>query len=129
MKNYLKILETSKKDTVHKNVALRKGEKDLSQWNAIKLTEEAADTLLERLQRVLPPELELKISNVKLNLFEKAEGESTLMVKAQLYETEDKHILLKVFVHEQTLKGKTRKIARAIYELGFTSVDIKTRVM
>ncbi len=128
MKNYLKILETSKKDRLHKSIPLRKGDSAITQWRAINLAEDMASSLLERLESVLSADMEIKINKVNLNLFDEPGLEGTAYVRAQLYENEHRKLLLKVFVHEESSKGKSKKIARAIYEVQLNSRQASTRV-
>lgn len=128
MKNYLKILKTSKKDRLHKSVLLRKGDAAITQWKAINLAEEMAGTLLDKLGAVVSKDIEIKINKVNLHLFEQPGTEGKAYVKAQLYENEHRKLLLKVFVHEETTKGKSKKIARAIYEVQLISKQEHSRV-
>ncbi len=127
MKNYLRILETSKKDRLHKTIPLRKGAAALTEWNAINLSEQMATVLLNRLQDVVAMDVEIKVSKVDFNLFDKPGKEGVAQLKAQLYENEHRKLLLKVFVHEENHKGKTKKIARAIYELQLISKQEQSR--
>ncbi len=128
MKNYLKVLETSKKDRLFKTVPLRKGDATITQWKAINLAEDMASALIDKLRHVLSEDVDIKINNVNLNLFEEPGSEGVAHVKAQLYENEHRKLLLKVFVHEENHKGKTKKIARAIYELQLISLQERNRV-
>lgn len=128
MKNYLRILETCKRDRLHKTVNLRSGNQELDQWQALSLTEEMAGELLARLKGVVGSQLQVKIVNVKSNFFEKSTKDSIVRGRAQLYENEHRRILLKVFVHQENGKGKTVRIARSIYELELVQNMLRTKV-
>jgi hypothetical protein len=128
MKNYLRILETSKKDQLHKTFLIRKGGATFTQWKAINLAEEMANTLLARLGDVVSDDVEVKVCKVNLNLFDEPGKDGITHARAQLYENEHRKLLLKVFIHEENNRGKSRKIARAIYELQLVSKEGHSRV-
>ena len=117
MKDYVKILESSKRASFQKIVTVRENEKASLQWHALNLIEEASERMKSRLEDILDNYHAMKIPRVKLDLFDKIGEEPRLMVKAQLYSSNSKEILLKVFVHELQGQGKTRKLAKAIYHI------------
>lgn len=122
MKDFVKILESNNKASFQKVVTMRGEVQPKLQWNALNLIEEASETMKLRLSNILDSYLEIKIPNVKLDIFNQMGSEPRLMVKAQLYASNSKEILLKVFVHELQGKGKTRKLAKAIYHLQLVNV-------
>lgn len=128
MKDYVKILESSKKGSFQKIVTVRGNQKASLQWNALNLIEDASERMKTRLEDILDGHLTMKIPNVKLDLFEKMGEEPRLMVKAQLYASNSKEILLKVFVHELQSQGKTKKLARAIYHIELVNQQSGRRV-
>lgn len=128
MKDYVKILENSKKANFQKVVTMRGEGQPKLQWNALNLIEEASTQMQHRLNDILDNHLEIKVPNVKLDIFNELGTEPQLMVKAQLYASNSKEILLKVFVHEMQGKGKTRKLAKAIYNLELVNVQSGRKV-
>ena len=128
MKDYVKILENSKKANFQKVVTMRGEGQPKLQWNALNLIEEASTQMQHRLNDILDDHLEIKVPNVKLDIFNELGTEPQLMVKAQLYASNSKEILLKVFVHEMQGKGKTRKLAKAIYNLELVNVQSGRKV-
>lgn len=128
MKDYVKILESSKKGSFQKIVTVRGNQKASLQWNALNLIEDASERMKTRLEDILDGHLTMKIPSVKLDLFEKMGEEPRLMVKAQLYSSNSKEILLKVFVHELQSQGKTKKLARAIYHIELVNQQSGRRV-
>lgn len=117
MKDYVRILEKNKKSSFQRVFTVRGEEQSKLQWNALNLMEEAFEDMKARLTDILDPDIESRVSNVKLDIFNELGGEPRLLVKAQLYDSNSRELLLKVFVHEMQGKGKTRKLARAIYTL------------
>lgn len=117
MRDYVKILESNKKANFQKVVTVRGTDEAAVQWNALNLIEDASEKMQARLVDMLESNLVLQVPSVKLDLFDEMGKEPRLMVKAQLYSNNSKKILLKVFVHEMLEKGKTRKLAKAIYHL------------
>lgn len=113
----MKILESNKKANFQKVVTVRGTDEAAVQWNALNLIEDASEKMQARLVDMLESNLVLQVPSVKLDLFDEMGKEPRLMVKAQLYSNNSKKILLKVFVHEMLEKGKTRKLAKAIYHL------------
>lgn len=128
MKDYVKILESSKKGSFQKIVTVRGNQKASLQWNALNLIEDASERMKTRLEDILDGHLTMKIPSVKLDLFEKMGEEPRLMVKAQLYSSNSKEILLKVFVHELQSQGKTKKLAKAIYHIELVNQHSGRRV-
>lgn len=128
MKDYVKILESSKKASFQKIVTVRGNQKASLQWNALNLIEDASERMKTRLEDILDGHLTMKIPSVKLDLFEKMGEEPRLMVKAQLYSSNSKEILLKVFVHEVQGQGKTKKLAKAIYHIELVNQQSGRRV-
>lgn len=123
MKNYLRVLETSKKDRLHKTISSGNHDGRFTQWKAIRTTEQMADAMLKRLNDILPTELVAKVQNVKLDMMEEAGARVTVFVKAQLFATEHRELLLKVFLHQENNKGKTKKIAKAVYQLELENTE------
>jgi len=117
MRDYVKILESNKKANFQKVVTVRGTDEAAVQWNALNLIEDASEKMQARLVDMLESNIVLQVPSVKLDLFDEMGKEPRLMVKAQLYSNNSKKILLKVFVHEMLEKGKTRKLAKAIYHL------------
>ena len=113
----MKILESNKKANFQKVVTVRGTDEAAVQWNALNLIEDASEKMQARLVDMLESNIVLQVPSVKLDLFDEMGKEPRLMVKAQLYSNNSKKILLKVFVHEMLEKGKTRKLAKAIYHL------------
>jgi len=128
MKDYVKILESNRKANFQKVVTMRGVNQPKLQWNALNLIEEASETMKHRLSNILDDYLEIKIPNVKLDIFNQMGTEPRLMVKAQLYASNSKEILLKVFVHELQGKGKTRKLAKAVYHLALVNTQSGRKV-
>lgn len=128
MRDYVKILESNKKANFQKVVTVRGNGTNAMQWSALNLIEEASEKMKHRLQDILEAHLEIKIPSVKLDLFDEMGSEPRLMVKAQLYASNSKEMLLKVFVHELQDKGKTKKMAKAIYHLELVNQQSGRRV-
>jgi len=116
MKNYLRILENSKRHSLHKVIPLRDQPDELSEWQALQIIEDSAENMRHRLQQILPEHLEQNVCQVRLELQQKPIS-AKLFLKAQFYEMGKKDMLLKVFVYQQTNKGKALKLARAVYHL------------
>ena len=128
MRDYVKILESNKKANFQKVVTVRGKDEAALQWNALNLIEEASAKMKHRLEDILDSHLEVKIPGVKLDLFNEMGAEPRLMVKAQLYASNSKEILLKVFVHELQERGRTHKLAKAIYQLELVNVQSGRKV-
>lgn len=116
MKSFLKVLEKSKKHSFQQVIPLRDQPDELSEWQALQIIEKSASAMRDRLQQVLPDEMEQSVSQVKLDIQGKPVS-AKLFIKAQFYEMSKREALLKVFVYQQTHKGKAVKLARAVYHL------------
>lgn len=110
---------------MHKVIPLRDQPDELSEWQALQIIEDSAEDMRDRLQQILPENIEQHVSQVKLELQVKPIS-AKLFLKAQFYEMGKKDILLKVFVYQQTHKGKAVKLARAVYHLDISQQSRET---
>lgn len=117
MKDYAHILETSRRASIQKVVPLKSDKAGLSQWNALQLIEDTAAKLRSRLDAILPKELQETVTNVNLEIFNDPEKGLQLFIKGQFYGVTKKELLLKVFVHQINSKGKSIRVAKAVYQI------------
>ncbi len=117
MKNYAKTLQSNGSSVMEKLIPLRLGKENNLQWNALQMMENAATEMRGRLQTHLPENCTENVQQVQMQHFEEMKNPEKVFLKAQFYGMSADELLLKIFVHQIAPKGKTAKLARAVYHL------------
>lgn len=119
MKDYSKILEASKRNSMQRIIGIG-NDYQLTEWNILRLIEDMGERMRQRLEGIMDPNLETNVGGVKLELSEITGKGRRLMLKAQIYRVSNQELQLKVFAHEMLPEGKTSRVARAIYQLNIS---------
>ncbi len=117
MKDYVRILKTTRRASLEHIITLKPGEGELNEWKVLKLIEETASQMRSRLKGITEPEISEQITKIKLDLLGTAEKGARVFLKAQFFPSGKNEILLKVFAHQVNGKGKASRLARASYYL------------
>lgn len=116
MKDYTRILESSKRNTQQRIITIGADEK-LNEWNILRLIEDMCGRMRAHLDAVIDDPWKQRVGGVKLE-FTKVSGKGRrLMLKAQIYRVSNQELSLKVFAHEMLGEGKTARVARATYQI------------
>ncbi len=116
MKDYSRILEASKRNTLQRIINIST-DQNLNQWNLLKLVEDMSNQMRTRIDSVIDGPWKQVVAGVNLELTEVSGKGRRLMLKAQIYRVSNQELTLKVFAHEMLGEGKTTKVAKAIYHI------------
>lgn len=120
MTDIFRVLAESHRSHLNKVMQPGSPEYPEGEWQALKLIESLAEMMIRRTSAALPRGYDLRVSGVNFNRFERSGYRGKLLLKAQLYPAGSegrRKGLLKVFIHEEDRKGKTKRLARAVYYL------------
>lgn len=116
MRDYSRILESSKKSSLQRIINLGADQK-LNEWNILRLLEDMSGKMRTRLEAVMDDQWKHQVAGVNLELSEVSGKARRLMLKAQIYRVSNQELTLKVFAHELLGDGKAKRVARAIYKI------------
>ena len=116
MKDYSRILEASKRNSLQRIINIGSDQK-LNEWNILRLLEEMSGRMRDNLDSVMDEPWKHHVSGVKLEMAEFKGKGRRLMLKAQIYRVSNQELTLKVFAHELMADGKAVRVARAIYQI------------
>jgi len=117
MQNFVKILDRNKRAQLRRQVRLKKDETNQLEWHLLQNTEHIYTELLERLDGVCPAHVSRQTSEARVDFLGPASPLYPVDFFARFYEMSRQELIIKVFAHQITDKGKARKIIRARYRI------------
>lgn len=123
MQNFVRILEKSNAAQLREVFKLKDEEnKYNAEWPLLIHTEHITGRLADRLKRILPPNVQLTTSEAKVEFLTPAQCHLKLQLYARFYEMSRHEFIIKVFGHQETARGKSRKVVRARYRMRLHTV-------
>lgn len=118
MQNFVRILEKSNAAQLREVYKLKSEQYQAkAEWPLLTHTEQISSKLVDRLKRILPDNVKLTTSEARVEFLAPASSHLKLQLYARFYEMSRHEFIIKVFGHQETPKGKSRKVVRARYRM------------